>query len=145
MTTQDFIAKTYGTTSDRERRCSSVFADYRGNVYSYGYHYPLVFNVDGLDFVNCTGYSSTTAKHIAWAKRAVPNAIEVWLPPRTFFDGAVDYNLDDMISALHSEERDIVRRMRATKRKNTAKYQALCAEHIDNITRTKLVERVWVA
>lgn len=68
MTTADFIAKTFNTTNDKwgrygyERRCSSVFTDRDGNVYSYGYHYPLLFTIGGLTFINTTGYSSTTAK-----------------------------------------------------------------------------------
>jgi hypothetical protein len=67
MTTRDFIAKTYGTTSTRERHCSSVYTDHDGNVYSYGAHYPLLFKVAGHWFVNTRGYSNTTAKHINWA------------------------------------------------------------------------------
>lgn len=80
MTTRDFIRNTFNTTSTRERRCSSVFADEDGNIYSYGYHYPLLFQVGGLYFVNTTGYSNTTAKHIGWAWAAVDyNAIAVKL------------------------------------------------------------------
>lgn len=73
MTTKDFIAKTYntGNYTARERRCSSVFTDDNGVVYSYGRHYPLLICIKGLNFVNVTGYSSSTSKHIAWAKAAV--------------------------------------------------------------------------
>lgn len=71
MTTAQFIAKTYGTTSNRDRQCSSVFTDNDGNVYSYGYHYPLVFKVAGHNFINTAGYSTTTGKHIGWAWQAV--------------------------------------------------------------------------
>ena len=71
MTTRDFIAKTYGVQASKERHCSSVFTDYDGNVYSYGYHYPLLFKVAGHNFVNTMGYSNTTAKHIGWAWSAV--------------------------------------------------------------------------
>lgn len=71
MTTQDFIAKWYNVNDSTERFCSSVYKDGRGYIYSYGPHYPLVFEVAGKTFVNDAGYSMTTAKHISWAKGAV--------------------------------------------------------------------------
>ena len=71
MTTRDFIARTFNTTSTKERRCSSVFADQDGNIYSYGYHYPLLFKVAGHTFINAMGYSSSTGRHIDWAWQAV--------------------------------------------------------------------------
>lgn len=71
MTTRDFIAKTYDTTSNRDRHCSSVYTDHEGNVYSYGAHYPLLFKVAGHNFINTMGYSNSTSKHIGWAWQAV--------------------------------------------------------------------------
>lgn len=98
MTTRDFIAKTYGITSNRDRHCSSVFTDYNGNVYSYGYHYPLLFKVAGTTFINTRGYSSSTAKHIAWAQSAVGYGNYV----------KVELNRDDarVISASYTSDQD---------------------------------------
>lgn len=67
MTTQEFITRNFGVSSTKDRQCSSVFADHDGNMYSYGYHYPLLFTVGGKAFRNVAGYSNSTAKHINWA------------------------------------------------------------------------------
>lgn len=132
MTTREFIAKTYGTEATRDRQCSSVFTDNNGNVYSYGYHYPLLFKVAGHNFVNTTGYSTTTAKHINWAWSAVDyNAT------------AIELNRDDarvMSNTYMSEQQKLntlelaalrmVERAQAEcdskKRKDTQVYQWLC-------------------
>lgn len=118
MTSKDFISNNFGIRSDRERQCSSVFADHDGNIYSYGYHYPLLFEVNGLKFVNTRGYSNTTSRHIHWAKQAERGAIEVELNsndrlPLTL--GTVSERLHGMYGALRGE-------MASTKRKDTAKY-----------------------
>lgn len=131
MTTADFIAKTYDTTSDRERRCSSVFTDYEGTVYSYGYHYPLAFNIDGIDFINTRGYSNTTAKHISWAWRAVGyHAVPVELDRA---DAQVisskwstsGQKLDVIRAALNRQYEDIRKQMDTKRRKDTAVYADL--------------------
>lgn len=120
MTTAQFIAKTYNTTATRERRCSSVFTDYEGNVYSYGYHYPLAFNIDGLDFINTSGYSSTTAKHIMWAREAVSAHIEVEL------NGArLPLTLDDIEAKLGAKVVELHTAMASKKRKDTQVYKHL--------------------
>ena len=77
MTTAEFIQKNFGVPITKDRKCSSVFADNDGNIYSYGYHYPLLFKVGELTFRNNTGYSNTTAKHINWAGGVDPLAIDV--------------------------------------------------------------------
>lgn len=126
MTTAQFIAKTFNTTNDKygrygyDRACSSVSTDRNGNVYSYGYHYPLAFRVEGLNFINTTGYSSTTAKHIAWARQAVPDYIEVELKgdrlPLTL--DAIEARLGAKVVELHSE-------MQTKKRTDTQVYKHL--------------------
>lgn len=70
MTTKDFIKQAfYGNT--KMQKCSSVFRDGDNNIYSYGYHYPLLFRVNGKVILNDRGYSSTTGRHIMWANQAV--------------------------------------------------------------------------
>lgn len=81
MTTRDFIKNNLGEPSTRERHCSSVYANSKGDIFSYGPHYPLVFTVAGETFINVSGYSMTTAKHIIWAKNAVDynyTPVELW-------------------------------------------------------------------
>jgi len=138
MTTRDFIARTYNTTSTRERRCSSVFTDTDGNVYSYGYHYPLAFRVGGLDFINVRGYSNTTSKHIAWAWQAVGyDAIPVELSR----DDRVQYlDLNTLVSRLHEQLGKILDQMVSKKRKDTQVYRALQHEHEQVYNYIKQVE-----
>jgi len=81
MTTREFITKNFGIPSSKEKYCSSVFKDTEGNIFSYGYHYPLLFTVDGVDFRNVTGYSNTTQRHIMWSRGV--EAIDVHIPRRT--------------------------------------------------------------
>lgn len=134
MTTADFIEKTYNTTATRERRCSSVFTDYEGTVYSYGYHYPLAFNVARMDFINTQGYSSTTAKHISWAWRAVGyNSIGVKLwrdEARVIADryASETDKLRAIESALERELKDINIEMGKKTRTDTQVYAHLSSE-----------------
>jgi len=85
MTTLEFMRKHKGT-SGKTRYCSSVMLGIDGVFYSYGYHYPLLFEVGGLWFVNDRGYSSSTSKHIGWARSLADCSVE--LPPLGEFDRA---------------------------------------------------------
>lgn len=126
MTTRDFIKQTYNTTADRERRCSSVFTDYDGNVYSYGYHYPLVFNVDGINVVNTRGYSNTTAKHISWAWSAIDyDGVGVELPHGV---RPSEVTREKLYYWLSKERQSVVDEMNSKKRKDTQVYQSLKAQ-----------------
>lgn len=120
MTTAQFIARTYDTEATRERFCSSVFTDYEGNVYSYGYHYPLLFKVEGLDILNVNGYSNTTAKHINWARQAVSNPIEVELR-----GARLPLTLKDIQVKLGSQLVELKDQMDSKKRKDTQVYKQL--------------------
>lgn len=119
MTSRDFIAKNFGVSSERQRQCSSVFADNDGNIYSYGYHYPLLFKVEGLTFRNTRGYSATTGKHISWC----------------YGFGAIDVELEQgerkplvlttIAARLVNMRSAIVKQMDAKTRKDTAVYADL--------------------
>lgn len=128
MTTADFIKKTYNTKNDKwgvhgyDRHCSSVFTDRDGNVYSYGYHYPLAFNINGLDFVNTNGYSSTTNRHIMWAKQAIGYDKYIGVKLR---GARLPLTLDDILSKLGAELVEIKAKMDAKKRKDTQVYKWL--------------------
>ena len=130
MTTRDFIAKTYNTTATRERFCSSVFTDYDGNVYSYGYHYPLAFHVAGLDFVNNQGYSSSTSKHIGWAQSAIGYGnyinVKLWREDSQALKYATDQEkLDVIVTALERELASVQKEMSEKVRKDTRVYSHL--------------------
>lgn len=132
MTTRDFIKKNYGVHGGI-RKCSSVMVDTNGTVYSYGYHYPLVFQTvedNGLYFINTSGYSSTTGKHIRWAKDAVGygNYIEVDLPGRNAYHGEAHYSVDDVLYLLENKRDTIFNEMAKKKRRNTQVFQSLMTE-----------------
>lgn len=128
MTSREFIAKNFSTYSDKQRECSSVMADHHGSIYSYGYHYPLLFKVGGLNFVNTAGYSNTTAKHIGWAWSAVrdrgEHAIGIDLPSRRGYY-PVDYTLEDLRNILLKQHASLSDQMVAKKRKDTSIYRDL--------------------
>ena len=68
-----------------EQRCSSVVWD-GTHVYSYGRHYPLLIAIPAKDgrmirVCNDAGYSSTTSRHISYARRFADYSVEI---PRTF-------------------------------------------------------------
>ena len=146
MTTQDFIAKTYNTRSTKDRSCSSVFTDRNGTVYSYGYHYPLAFHVKGLDFINESGYSNTTARHILWARQALNYdyiGVKLWrtdVNDLTYYTGSMsDKALEVIERALARELKSILEQIQAKKRKNTAVYARLQSEHERVYTALKTV------
>lgn len=153
MTTREFIERTYNTTNERwgthgyDRWCSSVKTDKHGTVYSYGSHYPLAFHVAGLDFVNNTGYSNTTSKHINWAQQAIGygNYINVKLNREEAQIVSSEYESDEkklkaIQSALIRELTDITAQMKSKKRKDTQVYELLKNQQeilIDGLARTK--------
>lgn len=169
MTTRDFISNNFGVASTKDRQCSSVFADHDGNIYSYGYHYPLLFTVDGVTFRNCVGYSNTTAKHISWA--GGQGAVDIWVsgcnqyswrnPENVNKVPAILYHLNAyseqdasnykavtrlkkaILSDLNDEIVDIYERLSAKKRTDTAIYRSLVAEHQDAVNRLATVKAAW--
>lgn len=145
MTTREFINKYAGIADGKVRECSSVFKDADGNIYSYGYHYPLIFKVGGLFIRNTSGYSNTTARHIQWTRDIdavdVPirgcnqysynnseNAGRVpqMLYNRRYNDGASDSDLLEAITAdLYAARRELNREMAKKRRKDTQVYKWL--------------------
>lgn len=123
MTSREFIAKWYAVDDGRERRLSSVLKDDAGNIYSYGYHYPLAFRLNDIDVINTAGYSSSTGKHIAWAKQALNyDAVYVelhrgemlrWIDKSTVLE-----RLEEMKASKQKE-------MDAKKRKDTSIFEWL--------------------
>lgn len=145
MTTRDFIANKFGVPSERQRQCSSVFADKLGNIYSYGYHYPLLFKVGGLTFRNTRGYSNTTAKHIGWCygfdavdvelsgcnqyswrNGDQANRVPFMLYTKVHYDGVSDRDiLRAILADLVSQRNTLADAMASKKRKDTQVYEWL--------------------
>lgn len=125
MTTREFINNNYGYQPSKVTYCSSVMQDTRGNFYSYGYHYPLLFKLDGKTIRNVRGYSNTTAKHINWTRDIYAIDIEV---PSTFRLNSYDSE-QELINQLAKGQKEyinsIVKQMDAKKRKDTQVYEYL--------------------
>ena len=99
-----------------DKRCSSVIFS-SGVLYSYGYHYPLMWTVDSRDgrgtvlFVNTRGYSVTTAKHINWAFRAAQKYGKEAHAINLGRGGSGNYHsTDGVIEMLHQEYQAIAQR-----------------------------------
>lgn len=161
MTTREFINKNFGVKSKKDRSCSSVWADYNGNIYSYGRHYPLLFKAGGLVFRNRVGYSSSTGRHIHWA--GDQGAIDVWLSGCNMYtwnnpenvnkvpailNAMVNYSSDDasnykadkrllkaVFADLEAELSDINTRLSEKKRTDTKIYKSLLEERADCVDR----------
>lgn len=125
MTTREFINKVFrGETT--VRNCASVFADSNGDLYSYGYHYPLLFTVGGKVIRNTRGYSSSTDRHIQWTRDI--NAIDIRTPGIFRLTGDASEIMLKLVQGQSSYIRDIQDKMASKKRKNTAIYRMLGLE-----------------
>lgn len=127
MNTREFITKAFNGET-RATHCASVFSEGNGTdrvaIYSYGYHYPLLFKVAGKTIRNVAGYSVTTAKHIGHTYQ-IP-AIDVPLP-RTFRLTGYrnDEPLAEIIEAQTAHVASIKAEMASKKRQDTKVYADL--------------------
>ncbi len=126
MTTRQFISKNFGV-SGTKRTCSSVFADSDGNIYSYGYHYPLLFTVNGRTIRNTRGYSSTTDRHILWSRDV--EAIDVVAPYHFRLSGDDVVDMTVLLKSQREYIADLQKQMDAKKRKDTQVYKWLEHKH----------------
>jgi hypothetical protein len=130
MTTREFIEKCVRTIEEggtmKKKLNSSVMVD--GNViYSYGYHYPLLFRIEDKDgrvvwVCNSGGYSATTSKHIAWAWRSADIDVKIG-GISGFFSRAVDKAM--VIEALRKELEEVEKTMQNKKSTETYVYKQL--------------------
>jgi hypothetical protein len=85
------LAQTFAAQSQILGRTKSMFFEY-GTAYSYGYHYigakfVNANNGEKICFVNSRYYSTTTSKHCAELRNAIPDGIKVFrVPLPRFFD-----------------------------------------------------------
>lgn len=163
MTSAEFIRRQFGNDDGKTKSLSSIYKDQRGNIYSYAHHYPLLFKVGELTFINATGYSNTTAKHINWARQAEPGAINVWLSGCNQYswrnpenvnkvpailnalawygdNDASNYKAEARLliavfADLEAELVDINKRISEKKRTDTQIYRSLIAERNDCVDR----------
>lgn len=123
MNNGTFIEKAFYNQTKKTSH-GNLFTDSKGNIYSYGGHYPLLFTAsdnDSLAFVNTTGYSNSTSKHIGHAFAATNyTAIPVEL------NGArLPLTLDDITIRLGVMVVEIKSEMDKKVRKDTKVYSYL--------------------
>lgn len=127
MTTREFITARFYLNTNKQS-CSSVTSDSKGNIYSYGYHYPLLFELNGKNIRNVRGYSSTTQRHILWSRDV--DAIDIHAPAY--------YRLSDGIEPLIKSQTEYVQGLKkqldSKKRKDTQVYHSLYNEYIKAAT-----------
>lgn len=152
MKTVTFITNNLGYKPSKETKNASVIQDTDGNFYSYGYHYPLLFNVADHWFINTAGYSNTTSKHIAWAWQAVDyNATAVELSREQASIVSRSWAPDDAkLSALLEATNSMVERAQMAcykkRRKDTQIYKqlenTLSKAYASNIAVNNIIGRV---
>lgn len=122
MTTRDFIYKKfYGYTNATS--CSSVFGDSDGTIYSYGYHYPLLFTVKGKTVRNVTGYSNTTARHIHWSRDV--DAIDIVAGGGFRLSSDDETNYNKLVESQRKYVQRLADKLASKKRKDTQVYKWL--------------------
>lgn len=131
MNIETFIAhnvrKIEAGESVARRHCASVMVD-GTTIYSYGYHYPLLFRVTGKDgallwVCNNGGYSNTTAKHIGHARAHADVCAPIGANRSGFFSKTM--GLEDAIEALEDAITRTESELSNKKRTDTQVYRAL--------------------
>lgn len=122
MTTGEFINKAFNGKT-KKTHCSSVIADSNGDLFSYGYHYPLLFRVKGRAIRNVRGYSNTTAKHISWTRDI--DAIDVHTLYGFRLVGNTESILYELIKGQQQYIESIQDQMNSKTRKDTQVYKWL--------------------
>lgn len=113
MTNQEFIQ------SDKVGSFQNLRRDEDGTLYSYGSHYPLKWEIDGVTFRNTSGYSVTTSKHIGYTQ--ADHDVELHYSDHTSGKPTRKQTLD----ALQKEFTALAEEMNSKKRTDTQVYQRL--------------------
>lgn len=128
MTTLDWMTKQYSKPGD-VKYFGSIMRDNRGNLYSYGSHYPLLFKAGDLNIVNTASYSVSTTRHSSWAMSVVgySNYVGIDLPRdfRLYTWQSDDKLLKELHVALIQQRQAKQAEMDAKKRKDTNVYRWL--------------------
>ncbi len=110
--------------SSQNKKHWNLFIE-NGVMYSYWYHYPLLFKVNWLEFVNNSWYSSTTSKHIAYAPYS---CYSVKLRGR-------DMSFDNVLRSLNTEKDSILIDIRNCVRETSQKKTSLL-QKLDRVAET---------
>ena len=121
MKNSEFIDN-YNFTPNKSH--GNLFTDSNGTMYSYGYHYPLLFKVNGLTFVNTRGYSNTTSKHINYCRPYARYQVELYRDET----GSYSIEYESVLYNLEEELKDINDDIAELKRHNTQKEARLLSE-----------------
>lgn len=132
MRTQEFIKRSFdriNAGNNKSARCASVFTEGEA-VYSYGYHYPLLFVIytpggDRVWVCNDRGYSSTTSKHIAYSAYLADVCAELPRGERYGDHYARTSAYDQVLEAIEAKRDRAIAAMAAKKRKDTQVYRAI--------------------
>lgn len=132
MKTRDFIKRSYDRINDgknKTARCASVFTEGEA-VYSYGYHYPLLFVIytpsgNRLWVCNDRGYSNTTGKHISYGAYLADVCAAMPRGERYSNHYARTSAYDVVLEAVNAKKRATLETMASKKRKDTRVYRAL--------------------
>lgn len=132
MRTQEFIKQSFdriNAGNNKSARCASVFTDGEA-VYSYGYHYPLLFVIytpggDRVWVCNDRGYSSTTGKHISHSAYLADVCAELPRGERYGDHYARTSAYDQVLEAIKEKSERIIAEMATKKRKDTQVYRTL--------------------
>lgn len=95
---------------------SSRMVCHSGKLYSYGTHYPLLFRVGNLLFVNERGYSATTNIHIAAARGSADHSVKL---------AGTDTSAENVRYSLQKESEYITENIEKLKRHGTKKEAAM--------------------
>lgn len=125
MTTREFINKAWNGQT-RKKECSSVFYE-NGVVYSYGYHYPLLFKINGKTVRNVEGYSNTTERHIQWSRDI--DAIDIHAGHRFRLSHDDNMTMSDLVEGQIAYINNLKEQMASKKRKDTQVYKWLKFDH----------------
>lgn len=119
MRTVEWIDKHKGVNDGNTKIFGNVAKGADGTIYSYGYHYPLLFKLNDVYFVNHRGYSVTTSKHINWAHQATDyKAYNIEVP--RLHHGPVE--VAQAMSWLEKDIIDLIYQMAGKRRQDTSVY-----------------------
>lgn len=133
MKTSDFIAEQMqrienGDTLKKGRKwCSSVVAD-DNVIYSYGDHYPLLWQVvtptgQKLWVCNTRGYSNTTGKHISWSSWRAD--VQAEIESNRYSGISPDISFKGVVAVITQKKQSIETEMATKKRHDTQVYRVL--------------------
>lgn len=87
-----------------------------GAFFSYGSHYPLLWKIGSYNFVNTSGYSQSTARHICRASVHATYQVDLI---------GNDYSPLGVYQSLVKTVQELKSKMASKKRKDTAIYSSL--------------------